>query len=127
MVQRITSILMLAALCFAVVGALTEASRAQSSFREEIEKTGIVPSMVIQNSRTIDSHERDISELRRRADYLDNLHVETRIAMLEDYVRTAKENQKLLYGMLIALVVFGLKEIYIGFFKPRPPQQHLIS
>ena len=118
MIQKLTSLLMLSALTFAGIAALTSQSRAQS-FRDEFEKTGLVPALVSQNSRTLDIHERDIADLKRRAEYQENLHLETRMAMVEKFVTTSEENQKLLWGMLVTLVFFVMKEIYVAFFKAR--------
>lgn len=121
MIQRTTSVFMLLVLALTGIGALLPTSRAQT-LRDEFEKTGMVPALVNQNARAIDNNAREIADLRRRADYIDNLHVETRIALIEKFITTQEENQKLFWGMFITLVVFVMKEVYLAFFKNRSQQ-----
>lgn len=126
--QKITSIMMCVALAFATTAVLLpRMSRAQTSLRDELERTGIVAPIVNQNSANIAAQGERISALSRRISVIENIGADRRLALLEDYVLTAKENQKLLWGMLVTLAFFVMKEIYIAFFKPRPTQHNLIS
>lgn len=129
-VQRIFAILMLLTVVFAALVVLVpRQSNAQSraTLRDELEHTGLVPALVNQNSSAIAVQGEKISGLAGRIATIEALGIDRRLALLEDYVVTAKENQKLLWGMLVSLALLVIKEIYSAFSRVRSRDVRVIQ